>query len=285
MAAFKIGDRIHQYKVNSLLREGLYYETYKVEDMEGQMFFLKLYCIDIVPEELRKKGYPEYVIALNPTIKHPNFAKFVFLSSIATKDHIFMYVVSRFNKGHLLSDLIDAGKQFSEEEAEGIFCQILQALQYLHTHKLKFLLNDITPQNILLTDEGEVKIIDLGHVTSCMDEVVVDPAIEVTDLDFRYLSIETFLNHFSVKTDIFAATAVFYTMLFGTIPWNPILPNGDHIECMDAIMDARKEPREADISGRTLSEKHIELLRKGLCQETCDRYDSVENMLAILSKV
>ena len=76
--------------------------------------------------------------------------------------------------------------------------------------------NDITPRNIMLAPDGAVEIIDLGHVSSPCNGIA---PFDTADLDICYSAGETFIGTYDAQSDIFAATAVLYTMLTGRKPW------------------------------------------------------------------
>ena len=89
---------------------------------------------------------------------------------------------------------------------------------------------------------------------------------------------------FNKKTDIFAATAVFYTMLFGTAPWNPPPLEGTRMQKFATLMRKRAERGELDFSTVKLTEKYREMLRKGLSLNPLMRYKDVSEMLTDLDK-
>lgn len=55
-------------------------------------------------------------------------------------------------------------KSFSEEDASIFFTQVLNALDYLHS--LNLIHRDIKPENLLLDKDLNIKICDLGWITS-----------------------------------------------------------------------------------------------------------------------
>lgn len=284
MAIFEVGAKINEFEIKSLFKEGSYSETYIVENAGGEPFLLKLYDMALVPEALKNRGFPLNVMVFNMAIKqHPNIAESVRYSRMEHEGHTYWYMVNKLYNGRLLSELIESGKTFTEDEAEDIFSQILKALKYLHTSK-HLLLTDITPGNILITDEGDVKLFGLGHLILCKEENVGNPPIDERDLDLRYHPTETILKLFNAKTDIFAATAVFYTILFGIAPWNPGPSDGNYIKHANTVMAARGNfaSRPLDMSGRSLSEKNRKLISWGLCQATSYRCESADLMLDVL---
>ncbi len=70
------------------------------------------------------------------------------------------WIAYEFLKGHTLRELITSGKEFAPEEAIRITAEIARALDYIHNAGIVH--RDINPNNIMITTEGAVKIMDFG---------------------------------------------------------------------------------------------------------------------------
>lgn len=62
----------------------------------------------------------------------------------------------------MIGELFDyiVTKRFSTEQTRGIFIQILEGINYLHSKGIVH--HDLKPENILVDQDNSVKIIDLG---------------------------------------------------------------------------------------------------------------------------
>ena len=221
-------------------------------------------------------------IILSREISHPN------ILSVLFEDDIFIegvgtchYITTPYFEGELLEDKLHREGTLPREEAIRIFKGILEGLQYLHS--LNLVHNDITPRNIMMTSEGEVKIIDMGHMSHPKNQAGAPP-FDVEDLDVWYLANETIVFQFNQRTDIFSATAVFYTMLFGYAPWDPEPFDGKRIEKYKHLIRLRAERGELDFSMTKLTEKYREILRKGLSLNQLLRYKDVSDILTDLDR-
>ena len=74
-----------------------------------------------------------------------------------------LVVVTDFVDGDLYK-LLDEEGTLSEDKMQIVACQLLSALHYLHADRI--LHRDIKPQNILLTNEGIIKLCDFGFARS-----------------------------------------------------------------------------------------------------------------------
>ena len=63
-----------------------------------------------------------------------------------------------------LYNLLDAARILPEDKMRTVACQLISALYYLHSHRI--LHRDIKPQNILMTNDGVIKLCDFGFARS-----------------------------------------------------------------------------------------------------------------------
>lgn len=70
-------------------------------------------------------------------------------------------VVREYVKGVTLSELVEEGP-LTEQEALPLLLQLCDILSYLHSQSPPVIHRDLKPQNIVLTDNGTVKLIDFG---------------------------------------------------------------------------------------------------------------------------
>lgn len=125
------------------------------------------------------------------------------------------YMVMEFLKGKTLKDHIKQRKEnFSEEEVINIAGQLLLGLKEIH--KKGIVHRDIAPDNIWVTPEGKVKILDfgaayLGEKETEEVDVVLKPGFAPPE---QYRGRERYASW----TDIYALGATLYVMLTGAIP-------------------------------------------------------------------
>lgn len=70
------------------------------------------------------------------------------------------WLTYEFLKGHTLRELITSGKKFESDESVRIVSEIAHALAYIHDSGLVH--RDINPNNVMITTDGVVKIMDFG---------------------------------------------------------------------------------------------------------------------------
>ncbi len=177
--------------------------------------------------ELLKKLQDE---ALNMTkLKHTNVARI--LDHFTEGDYYFLVV--DYIEGKTLSEIFRERKgQLTEEEVLNWAISICEVLSYIH--KQGIIHRDISPDNIMLTDEGSIKFIDFGtlrelrHIaskgTAGMGKVGYTPP-------------EQWLGKPSVQSDVFALGATIYYLLSGFLPLSQEYLIGQGVQGQDLNPD------------------------------------------------
>lgn len=126
------------------------------------------------------------------------------------------YIVMEMVRGTTLKELIHRRGALDVQEAVSIMKQI--ALAVGAAHKAQVIHRDIKPQNILVKDDGTVKITDFGIA-------LAEDAIQLTKQDsvmgsVHYMAPELSRGEgASYQSDIYALGTVFYELLTGDVPF------------------------------------------------------------------
>ncbi|MEI2691331.1 MAG: serine/threonine-protein kinase [Anaerolineae bacterium] len=92
-------------------------------------------------------------------LNHPNLPK---VSDYFT-EHGKHYIVMEFVEGQTLEDYLSRrGGSVSEAEARGWAAQLCDVLGYLHRQQPPVIFRDLKPANVMLTPQGQLKLIDFG---------------------------------------------------------------------------------------------------------------------------
>ena len=279
MSTLQNGQQIEQYRVEYLIKANPYCETYRIADENGTPFFLKLYIIKNTPKRLLDDNGEVKEIAICSTLAHKNIISYVSSGQMMIPEGVGRYMITVYFSGELLSEHIARLGKLPLDEATNLFKEILAGLDYLHTQEPRTLLhNDITPSNIMLSETtgGTPELIDMGHVSPPCGG---NPKFDTSDLDVEYCSSQTFVGMYDEKSDLFAAAAVFYTMLTGHAPW--------HVE-MDAELTRPerikrvKEARKQELDLTDVDKSIHAFLKRALVANYDDRYGSAKQMLRAL---
>lgn len=132
------------------------------------------------------------------------------------------YIVMEYIHGRTLKQLISQRGALDQQEAVDIMMQITSAVVHAHEHNI--IHRDIKPQNILVKDDGTVKITDFG-IALAHDSVQLTQSDAVLG-SAHYLAPETTRGETQTnQVDIYALGIVFYELLSGSVPFrgdNPV---------------------------------------------------------------
>lgn len=136
-------------------------------------------------------------------------------------DHNMHYIVMEYVKGHTLKELIKRRGALPPKEAVWIMKQLASAL--LEAHKNGIIHRDIKSQNVLIKDDGTVKLADFGIA-------VIHNSMQITSKgnvlgSVHYLAPELAKgNQATMQSDIYSLGIVFYELLTGDVPYKADTP-------------------------------------------------------------
>ena len=127
---------------------------------------------------------------------------------------------SEFVSGRSIQNLIDSGTIFDEKEAVRIISEVCDGLEVLHKNGV--IHRDITASNIILSYDGNVKIIDYGISRSPKHNASRDTYILGTA---GYAAPEQFgFAQSDEKTDLYSVGVLLNVMLTGAFPSEKLYP-------------------------------------------------------------
>src|SRR5215467_1968626 len=218
------GTQLGSYEVLSLLGRGGMGEVYRARDTKLK----REVAIKTLPEEFsrdperlaRFQREAEALAALN----HPNIAHVYGLEESANTHCIVMELV----EGETLQQRLTRGA-IPVEEALQIAKQIAEALEAAHERGIVH--RDLKPGNIMMTADGNVKVLDFGLAKALEDKQASDPSNSPTMMSAAsmpgvilgtapYISPEQARGqNADQRSDIFSVGVVLYEMFTGRQPF------------------------------------------------------------------
>ena len=189
---------------------GAFGEVYKVKHKQSQRIFaMKM----LNKQRLQKQKQLKYAISefkIMKQLDHP----FIMNLFYAFQTHKFLFLVLEYCPGGDLSDLIEANQTLCEPIARFYVAQIILALEYLHS--LDILYRDMKPANVLLAEDGYIRLGDFGLAKENVNEV--NPALTLAG-SIAYIPPEIIHQKGANQaSDIYALGATLYEMLVGKPP-------------------------------------------------------------------
>ncbi|NLP28685.1 MAG: Stk1 family PASTA domain-containing Ser/Thr kinase, partial [Clostridia bacterium] len=139
---------------------------------------------------------------------------------VGTQDGV-NYIVMEYVKGKTLKELITENVRLSYERAIDIAIQITKALDCAHRNNI--IHRDIKPQNILLTEEGIVKVTDFG-IAKASSNVTITNSNKVIGSAHYFSPEQARGNYVDTRTDIYSLGIVIYEMVTGRLPFDAESP-------------------------------------------------------------
>ncbi len=135
------------------------------------------------------------------------------------------YFVMEYVEGETIKDMLERGKVFDEKTALKIVLAVAEALAHAHSRGL--IHRDVTPENVILTKDGGVKLADLGLARPTADEKWAMSEAGMAIGTPYYISPEPVRGQVDVdiRADIYGLGATFYHMVTGMVPYTGDTPN------------------------------------------------------------
>ncbi|MDJ0765416.1 MAG: serine/threonine-protein kinase [Myxococcota bacterium] len=195
---------------------------------------------------------------------------------------VVMEYVDGTNLKRVVEHLRNSGQRLPVELAVFIAIEVCRGLSYAHNFKdqagnpLGIVHRDVSPPNVLLSKQGEVKIVDFGlaKATSQLEET--DPG--VVKGKFAYLAPEAargeVVDH---RADIFACGIILYEMLSG----KRLFLGKSDVQTIELVRNA-KVPSITSINPEVPAQLE-QIVRKALALNPKDRYQGCHELAEILA--
>jgi serine/threonine-protein kinase len=190
-------------------------------------------------------------------------------------EHSRPYIVMEYLEGKTLDQVMNKIRPLPISDAVQIASQVCDALAYMHQHKIVH--RDLKPQNIMICNDGSLRIMDFGIAKSTEMRRITfagfSPAMGTPD----YMAPEQVQGkRGDERTDIYSLGAVLYEMATGSVPFegdNPFI-----------VMNARitGDPIAPRKLNREIPKEIEEIILHAMEREPHRRYASAAAMKAEL---
>ena len=152
-----IGKRLDgRYEIEELIGIGGMADVYKAHDIiEDKIVAVKILKDEYLTNEDFKRRFRNESKAI-AVLSHPNIVK---IFDVSFGDRI-QFIVMEYVNGITLKEYIEQQKIVTWKEAVHFTVQILRALQHAHDNGIVH--RDVKPQNVMLLQDGSVKVMDFG---------------------------------------------------------------------------------------------------------------------------
>ncbi len=215
----KPGDLIDKrFQIESVISRSGMATIYKAEDLEAS----KTVAIKIpymqFESDVASFARFQREAEIGELLDHPNILRF---TKVPNKSR--PYIVTEYLEGRSLSDVLAEIHPLPIDDAVQIASAVCGALAHMHENKVVH--RDLKPQNIMVCNDGTIRIIDFGIAKSTemrrLTFAGFSPAMGTPD----YMAPEQVKGkRGDLRTDIYSLGAVLYEMTTGSVPFDGANP-------------------------------------------------------------
>ncbi|MDK0617635.1 Stk1 family PASTA domain-containing Ser/Thr kinase [Clostridium perfringens] len=221
-------------------------------------------------EEIVRRFKKEATAIAN--LSNPNVVNVL---DVGTQDDI-NYIVMEYVEGKTLKDIIKEKGALPYEVAISIGIKVAKALEC--AHKNGIIHRDVKPQNILVTEEGVVKVTDFG-IAKSMDSSTIAHTNSVMGSAHYFSPEQAKGTYTDYRTDLYSLGIVLYEMVTGVVPFNGDSP----------VTVAVKHIQEKAIPPKNINQNIPnslnDLIMKAMEKDPVNRYQTAKEIIGDLEKI
>lgn len=199
------------------------------------------------------------------SLAHPNIVE---MYDVGEDDGIY-YIVMEYVEGKTLKQLLKKRGSLTLSEAIDIMLQLTDGMA--HAHDSYIIHRDLKPQNVMIRDDGQIKITDFG-IAMALNATQLTQTNSVMG-SVHYLPPEQASGKGStIKSDIYSMGIIFYELLTGSLPFK-----GDN--AVEIALKHMREPLPSVKEDNPAIPQSIEnVIIKATAKNPKNRYDDARSM-------
>ncbi|GHD85238.1 Stk1 family PASTA domain-containing Ser/Thr kinase [Streptomyces naganishii] len=183
------------------------------------------------------------------------------------------YIVMEYVDGSTLRELLHSGRKLLPERAMEMTIGILQGLEYAHRNGIVH--RDIKPANVMLTRNGQVKVMDFGIARAMGDSGMTMTQTAAVIGTAQYLSPEQAKGEqVDARSDLYSTGCLLYELLTVRPPFvgdSPVAVAYQHV---------REEPQPPSVFDPEITPEMDAIVLRALVKDPDYRYQSADEMRA-----
>lgn len=269
MDTLQPGERIDTYKIVKMLHDGEMARVYHAFDLfYNETVVLKIPLDDILNRPILYYQYQNEE-CIGRYLSHNRIIRFL------RRDRSGVYLVMEYIKGPNLRELLNKKKKLLLENACKYILEIAEGVQYLHEKSIIHL--DLKPDNIMVTPEHDIKIIDFGLANHLGHNDLLAQDLPGPKGTPFYIAPEQLCGRRDFKeSDIYSLGILFYEMLTGE------LPHGHSKKLSKVRARIRKDPIPPRYYDKDIPPSIQQIILKSLAKRPENRYRSVAGFISDL---
>ncbi len=256
------GQTVGKYRILSPLGSGGFGSVYLAEDT----WIDKKVAIKVPHRQTLDFGELLREPRLLASLSHPNI---VTVLTAEKQDDVF-FIVMEYVPGDTLEAVIERDGALDLPRALDYTCQICNAVD--HAHKQGIIHRDLRPGNVLVTDQGLIKVADFG--TSRFLEIAAHGTTVIGSPP--YMAPEQFQGKGVFASDIYSLGITMYQMFTGVLPYDTPAPSD-----LEKLMkgELASPPR---LKNPKLPKAISDIVMKAIAADIPSRYQRAADLLEAL---
>jgi len=261
-----------RYQIIEELGKGGMGKVYKVLDKDiKEKVALKLLSPEIASDEKTIERFSNE-LKLARKISHRNVCRMYDLG----KEEGTQYITMEYVPGEDLKRLVRKVGQLSAGKTIFIAKQVCEGLE--EAHRLGVVHRDLKPQNIMVDEEGNARIMDFGIARSLKAKGVTGSGMMIGTPE--YMSPEQAeVKEIDQRSDIYSLGVILYEMVTGQVPFEGETP------LSIAMKHKSQVPRDPKELNAQISEELSRVILRCMEKERNKRYQNVEDILSELINI
>jgi len=188
------------------------------------------------------------------------------------------YIVMEYVEGRTLRDVLREGEPFEVQHALEVTAGILSALEY--SHRMGIVHRDIKPANVMLTTNGEIKVMDFGIARALADVSTTMTQTQAVIGTAQYLSPEQARGEtVDARSDLYSTGCLLFELMTGRPPFvadSPVAVAYQHVR--------EAPPTPSSLNGR-IPEVVDRIVLHSLAKDREARYQTADEFRGDLESV
>ncbi|MBB2908808.1 serine/threonine-protein kinase [Streptosporangium becharense] len=270
----RLGDR---YELDGVVGRGGMAEVYRARDIRlDRIVAIKTLRADLARDHIFQARFRREAQSA-ASLNHPAIVAVYDTGEDVSEGAPVPYIVMEYVDGRTLRDLLRADRRLLPERAAELVDGILRALDY--SHRGGIVHRDIKPANVMITRNGDVKVMDFGIARAMADSAATMTQTAQVIGTAQYLSPEQARGErVDSRSDIYSTGCVLYELLTGQPPFtgdSPVAIAYQHVR-EDPIPPSQIDPdipRWADA-----------IVLKAMAKDPAHRYQNAGEMRADIQR-
>lgn len=273
-----------RYRLGDVIGTGGMSEVYRATDsLLGRDVAIKM----LRPEMARDVNFRERFrkeAQNSGRLNHPNIVA-VYDTGEADEDGMAIpYIVMELVHGRTLRDLVREDGPLSPREAAQVLIPVAHALQA--SHDAGIIHRDVKPANIMITNTGQVKVMDFGIARALDDSTSAMTQTSAVIGTAQYLSPEQAQGKpADARSDVYALGCVLYESVTGHAPFEGETPFAVAYQHVQEEPNAPSESLDPDSLTPTERINLDAVVLTSMAKDPMDRYQSAQEFSADLERM